>query len=245
MQYNMIYMTPCPLRLRLLGTLGMIAAGVLPCATLASAQTPLYFPNSSVLIYTQPTWQQPAYRYVCNNPLKDCTGTVSVRITALPKIVAREEILTYTLYVRNDDSQTRTVDLRAYLDPNVTFENSTYGGYQSSTSVRWDALKIARQSSRTVVLRVRVRGDASGTEISLQAKVGSTVDTVTTKLSDTRYGTNGIRVNDDGSLSILSGNPPRYVPYYQIPRSTRVYNQRDNSFYRFNASNCQRGMNCR
>lgn len=152
----------------------------------------------------------PVYR--CNSPTVDCTGSISVRGSASPNPVARGDLLTYTIYIRNDDSQNRTVNVRAYLDANaVAFQNATFGGYSDGTTIRWDSQIIPARMSRTIILRVRVRTDARLTEpilLRLQADRGS--DSVSVNLID-REGIydNTMRFTDDG-VYVRSGHPPRY-----------------------------------
>ena len=118
----------------------------------------------------------PVYR--CLNPTVDCTGSVTVRGSASPNPVALGQLLTYTLYIRNDDSQARTINVRAYLDTNsASFESSTFGGFSDGNMVRWDSQRIPARMSRTIILRVRIRNDARVTEPSiLRIQAGNSSD---------------------------------------------------------------------
>ncbi|NOS67501.1 MAG: hypothetical protein HOO67_04025 [Candidatus Peribacteraceae bacterium] len=135
----------------------------------------------------------------CTDPTVDCTGRVSVRASANTNPAVLGDLLTYTIYVRNDDSQNRTVNVRAYVDRNVGFESATYGGYSDGDVIRWDALRIPARSSRSFTLRVRVHSNApTGSALQLKVQAGNSVDSVSVNVYDSGYYQNSIRVNDDG-----------------------------------------------
>ncbi|MSR87322.1 DUF11 domain-containing protein [Candidatus Peribacteria bacterium] len=179
----------------------------------------------------------PTYR--CQNPTVDCTGSVSVRGSASPGVASRGEILTYNIYLRNDDSQNRTVSVRAYMDGNVGFVNATYGGYSDGTMVRWDNQSIPARMSRTMILRVRVRGDAStGKPIVLRIQSDRSSDSVSTNVMEsTYYNSNAIRFTDDG-VYVRSGHPPRYIRTDFYNSQTKYYppeyyySRTSNNYYR-------------
>lgn len=107
-------------------------------------------------------------------------GAVSIRGRATPDPVERNDVLTYTLYIRNDDVRLRFVDVWAMLDPDTSFESATFGGYSNGTLVRWDDLAIEPGLSRTLMLHVRVRPRAPlAGELRLTVQAESSVDTVT------------------------------------------------------------------
>ncbi len=155
----------------------------------------LYRRNISVTPVRQ---QQTGMR--CGNATIDCTGSVSVRVRGMPNPVSLGELLTYTLYVRNDDSQIRSVEVRAYIDENTDFDSATYGGYQDGEVIRWDALRIPARSSRSFTMRVRVRSHAStGTPLKLTVRADQSIDTASVNVLDAGYYSNAYRVLDDGT----------------------------------------------
>lgn len=138
-------------------------------------------------------------RSICSNPTADCTGRVTARVRATPNPVTIGGRLAYTVYVRNDDSQIRTVNVRAYLDENVELDNVTYGGYLDGDLIRWDALRIPALSSRSLTLNVVVRSSApTGTPVRLTVRADNSIDTSSVKVLDEGYYSNAIRVLDDG-----------------------------------------------
>ena len=121
------------------------------------------------------------------------------RARGMPNPVALGELLTYTLYVRNDDSQIRSVDVRAYIDENTTFDSATYGGYRDGEVIRWDALRIPARSSRSFTMRVRVRSSApTGVPIKLTVRADQSIDAASVNVIDPGYYDNALRVLDDG-----------------------------------------------
>jgi hypothetical protein len=160
-----------------------------------------------------PTGSSPrtAVRYGCSGPTVDCTGSVSVRATASKNTVIRGEQFTYTLYVRNDDSQYRNVTLRAYLNDNVRFESATFGGFTDGNTIRWDTQRMAPGTSRTILLRVRVQANAStGFPVEMRVVADRSADVVTTTVLDgAEWNSNAIRIRSDG-VYVQYGNPPRY-----------------------------------
>jgi len=148
-----------------------------------------------------------------------------VRVRATPNPVPLGALLTYTLYVRNADSQVRTVNVRAYPDENVVFENATYGGFADGDLIRWDALRIPAWSSRSFTMRVRVRSNAPiGSPIALTVQAGSSVDRTSVAVLDAGYYGNVIRVLDNGMYVYENRYGTRAFPpqpiYYRDPFRT-------------------------
>ena len=149
----------------------------------------------------------------CYDPTVDCTGRVTVRVRATPSAVPLGELLTYTLYIRNDDSQIRTVSVRAYLDENVDFDAASYGGYEDGNVIRWDTLRIPALSSRSFTMRVRVRSNApTGSPIQLTVRTEGSIDRTSVNVVDAGYYSNALRILEDGN----------YI-YYNHYTGTRVF----------------------
>lgn len=149
--------------------------------------------------------------YTCQNPTVDCTGSVTIRGTGSPNPARRGGVLTYRLYVRNDDSQNRTVNVKAYIDPNaVVFQDATFAGYSDKTAIRWNSQSIPARSSRTLVLRVRVRSDATLTKpILLRIQTDRSSDVVSVDTDDSnRFYDNAIQYDTRGYVA-PTGRSPR------------------------------------
>ncbi len=200
-------------------------------------------PTRYVLPYSRPTSVQNTYvaprtsawpaTTRCGLPTEDCTGAISVRVTANPNPVPRSELLTYSIYVRNDDSQMRTYTVRAYLDDIVGFESATYGGYSDGKVIRWDAQRLAPKTSRSMILRVRVRENASlNLPVLLRVQADRSTDSVSVAVADSDewYFDNAVKYTDSGVYAPY-GHPRRYrkVDQYQ-PRY--FYDSAGNLHYR-------------
>jgi hypothetical protein len=143
--------------------------------------------------------QRSVIRSRCNNPTVDCTGRVSVRARATPLPAVLGKPITYSMYVRNDDSQIRSVNVRAYLDDEVRFDVANYGGYEDGDIVRWDAIRIPAYGSRTLSMRGIVQSNAPlGTPLQFKVQAGNSVDSVAVDVADGWMYENAIRVDDDG-----------------------------------------------
>ncbi len=218
--------------------------------------------------YAQPVIRQPwsatvngnmyGYRYACT-PTTDCTGEVTVRVSSSPTTVAPRGLITYNVYLRNNDSQTRTVDLRAYLDSDTVFESATFGGYSDGKNVRWNTMQMPPMSSRTVQVNAYVRGNIPvGRTLAFQAHAGSSLDSMTTRVLASGFGSNAIEYREDGIYGPV-GYPPVYrrlgevqppnYGYRLTPRGT-VYGT-ENTWYNGRTSTdvygmypCREGINC-
>lgn len=179
--------------------------------------TPVYRGNALYWRDTSLIPVRPSTMMRCNNSRVDCTGHVTVRVRAMPNPVLLGNLLTYTLYVRNADSQVRTVNVRAYLDENVDLDSATYGGFADGNLVRWDGLKIPAWSSRSFTMRVRVRSHTSfGTPIALTVQAGSSVDRTSVAVLDAGYYRSAIRVLDDGVFVYENRYGTRAFPWQPI-----------------------------
>jgi outer membrane usher protein FimD/PapC len=85
----------------------------------------------------------------CGNPMQDCTGRVTVRASSNQGTVRHNDEYSYSLYVRNDDSQPRVVSVRAYLDDAVYYMNATAGARLDGSIVTWNSVAIPARHHRT------------------------------------------------------------------------------------------------
>ena len=122
----------------------------------------------------------------CQSPMLDCTGRVSVRVRSVPTSVRRGALITYTIYLRNDDSQTRTVYVRAFLDAMSSFQSASAGHMVDNRLVRWDAIRMEPWTSKMMILRARAEHNAPyGTELRMTVQAGNAADVVVTAVEDT------------------------------------------------------------
>lgn len=158
----------------------------------------------------------------CQSPTLDCTGRVSVRTRSVPTIVRRGGIITYTIYLRNDDSQTRTVHVRAFLDQNSELQSASAGYVADGRLVRWNALRMEPWASKMLVLRARVAVSAPyESELRMIVQAGNSADSTVTAVENTRdedrvIGYPTAQYYPLGAVAIPSYRKPQHDPrnYY-------------------------------
>jgi hypothetical protein len=157
-----------------------------------------YYPSSNLLYYRSPL-------QVCS-PDRDCTGHLSVTVRGIPTVAVRGDAITYTIYVRNDDSQTRTAAVRAVIDGDVVVDAASTGGYMEGNTVVWKSVRVAAGQSATLTINARIRPSAQvGRKIPVIVSAGGQTDTATTEVSGgANYGRPPIR--------FINGSNP-YTPY--------------------------------
>ncbi len=96
-------------------------------------------------------------RYCTNSSYGYAYGNVSVRVTGAPNPVYGDDLLTYSVYLRNDSASDRTIDVRAFLDSRTIFHSASDRGQSyNNDEVLWSRMMIRRNSSKTLSLTVRV-----------------------------------------------------------------------------------------
>ncbi len=94
----------------------------------------------------------------CTGGLYGCAQGITVRVTGAPSTVFQNDLLTYSIYIRNDDGGDRTIDVRAFVDPQTIFHSASENGRSLSLNeVQWTRLFVRRNSSKTLSLTVRVQ----------------------------------------------------------------------------------------
>ncbi|TSC57725.1 MAG: hypothetical protein Greene041619_970 [Candidatus Peregrinibacteria bacterium Greene0416_19] len=131
-------------------------------------------------------YDRPAYR-----PTYRSVDRVTVRATASRTTVEPGDTLTYTLYIRNNDYSSRSIDVRAFIDPDTSFISASDNGYEvRRDEVSWSRMTIAPNGSRTLTLRTRVDG-RYGDTVRLRVQADGDEDAVTTSVTyaydDYRY----------------------------------------------------------
>lgn len=116
-----------------------------------------------------------------------CYGDVTVSVTASPDPVEEDDIITYRIYVRNDDSSARLVDVVAFLDDDmVAYDGSSdRGRLLRRDEVEWN-ISMSPRSSKTLTLRVRADDVNDGDEISLRVEAEDDSDDVDVEVRDDR-----------------------------------------------------------
>ena len=118
----------------------------------------------------------------CDND--DCD--VTVRVTASDDEVEENDLLTYSIYVRNDDSRDQRVDVRGFLDGDTTYYSISDGGRRvNGDEVEWDNILVGRRSSRTLSVTVRVDDNVDdGDTLTFRAEAGDDEDDVSVDVDD-------------------------------------------------------------
>ncbi|MBI1812892.1 hypothetical protein HY285_03600 [Candidatus Peregrinibacteria bacterium] len=152
-----------------------------------------YYPPTTYAptISYPPAAYAPSYKYPYGNSSSyPVANRVTVRVTANPDPVSRGDELSYSIYVRNDTYSPRTVDVRAFLDPDTTFLAASNGGRETTNlEADWYSVYVAARSSMTLTLRTRVEYSANpGNIIRLRVDADGDSDDVTTRVDDSfRY----------------------------------------------------------
>ncbi len=114
-----------------------------------------------------------------NEDCDDNDCDVTVRVTASDDDVDENDLLTYSIYVRNDDSRDQRVDVRGFLDSDTSFYSISDGGRRDGDEVEWDNILVGRRSSRTLAVTVRVdNGVDDGDTLTFRAEAGDDEDEV-------------------------------------------------------------------
>lgn len=114
----------------------------------------------------------------------DYNGDVQISVTDDRDNVRPDDVIRYTIDLRNHASSTRTVDLVGYLDSNTTFISASDGGYlYSNNRVEWNNFRVYGDERDSVTLEVRVKSGVSyGTNIYFRAETDDARDSVTTRV---------------------------------------------------------------
>lgn len=114
--------------------------------------TPVYTPTYTAPIYT-PTYAQPyiSTPYYASNRL-------SITVSGSPKEVEDGDTINYSIYLRNDMTVSRKIDVRAFLDQDTTFVSASANGdeVRNDDEVEWTDVSVPARSSKTLTLKVRV-----------------------------------------------------------------------------------------
>lgn len=179
----------------------------------------------------------------CTNARRDCTGSVSVHVSAAGS-VRRGDVLTYDIFLRNNDSQWRTVDLRAFLDRHSEFQSASGDARLDGATVRWVNQSLAPRSGRSITLTVRVRPNvARSNPVLLRVLADGKSDTVSTAVLDEpfddrydRYRADLLRI-DTRYYDPYQGTAPyrrvddRSLQYYYDANGAIRYRTTDDRYY--------------
>lgn len=174
----------------------------------------------------------------CTNARRDCTGSISVHVSAAGS-VRRGDVLTYDIFLRNNDSQWRTVDLRAFLDRHSSFQSASGDARLDGATVRWANQSLAPRSGRSITLTVRVRPNvARSNPVLLRVLADGKSDTVSTAVLDepSSYTADVLRI-DTRYYDPYQGTAPyrrvddRSLQYYYDASGAIRYRTADDTYY--------------
>jgi uncharacterized repeat protein (TIGR01451 family) len=122
----------------------------------------------------------------------NCDVTLSILDDRDP--VRADDTITYRIELRNRSSNTRNVDVRAFLDSNTTFISaSDNGDRRNSTEVEWNNIRLYEDDVKTLTVRARVRTNLSnGTNLFFRAESEGSYDNETTRVDSYSGGSNNI-----------------------------------------------------
>ncbi|MBM3230979.1 DUF11 domain-containing protein [Candidatus Peregrinibacteria bacterium] len=110
---------------------------------------------------------------------------ISVNDDPDPIDICYDDKIEYDIRLTNSGNSNETVDLEADLDGDTDYRSSSDGGRERSNSrVEWNNIKVSRNSSRTVRLRVRVDTDMrDGDTVRVDVRIrGGDSDTEVTRI---------------------------------------------------------------
>ena len=88
-------------------------------------------------------------------------GNLTINLTESRDPVEPDETFTYTITVRNSDSQTvGPFTVTQSLDSRTSFRSATEGGTESSNTVRWNNITLTTNETKTLTSTVRVSGSS-------------------------------------------------------------------------------------
>ncbi len=118
---------------------------------------------------------------------------VTVRIEASDDEFEPGDTVTYSIYLKNNGSTSRTVDVLAELDSDLTFRSASNDGEDDDEEVEWEDIRLSARGSKTLTLKARLDSSADdGDELTTSVEVtGSGVKTITDEVD--------IEVDDDNN----------------------------------------------
>lgn len=110
---------------------------------------------------------------------------VSITTTDSPDPAEVGDIVRYRITIRNNENSDISLDVTADLDTGMTYYSSTQSGRKSGDIVRWDALDIAEDETKVLLLDVRINSDVDdGDTVRLRTEGGDETDTETTSIQN-------------------------------------------------------------
>lgn len=158
------------------------------------------------------------------------SGGLTLSLSADHNAIARGDLLTYTILVRNETDHVATsAAVNASLPLYGEFVSITEGGFWDGRTVHWRNLQIAPRSTRTLTYVVRIRPDAPiGNRLYVTAEADGWKDGMHNVVSDrsdnlakeTDRGSGARRITQRGvlrkvadSTEVLPGGHVRYTVY--------------------------------
>lgn len=148
---------------------------------------------------------------------------VHLTVTASDTSADIDDVVTYTIKVRNDDTRDlRNVRVRAYIDRDFDFVSATDGGDYDSDRVEWDDIDIDEDDTESVELKVRVSdGAQDGDSLNIRVTVEDSTVRKTLKVDEGSSHSNDD--NEDVSVTI-SDSPSTAEPGDTVTYTIRLRN---------------------
>lgn len=111
---------------------------------------------------------------------------IEIRITRdSPDPVEPGDEIDYTIVIENNDNQDHEVDVKAFLDSDVSFVSASDGGDEDDDEVEWDNIDVDEDDTETITLTVRVDSSADdGDRLALRVEADGENDTEYTEVDD-------------------------------------------------------------
>jgi uncharacterized membrane protein len=135
-------------------------------------------------------------------------NSVTVRITANETDVEPGDTVTYSIYLKNNGSSSRDLDVRAELDDDLDFRSASNDGDEDDNEVTWDNIRVSARGSKTLTMKARVNSRADdGDDLTASVEV---------------LGTNA---EDDVDVTVDDDNNDDDDCYYYDSRGRRIYDE--------------------
>lgn len=138
---------------------------------------------------------------------------IELSLTDSDDPIARLGTITYRIRIENNDNDDIEVNVRARLDADVVYVSSTDDGVlEDDDEVRWEDIEVQEDEMKTILLTVRLTGDAKdGDTLRLRVDCEGVTDTETTKVEDEDDDDDDTNDDEDVNISITDSPDPAEV----------------------------------
>ncbi len=134
---------------------------------------------------------------------------VSITITDSDDTVEEGDTLSYTIRLENNSNDDQRVDVRAFLDENMTFVSATDSGDEDSDEVEWNDILVREDQTKSLTLKVRVDNDVEdGDTLVLLVETDDDDDSEETEVVGDNTNDNNDGDAEDVTVSLTDSSDP-------------------------------------